>query len=204
LVDLPSLSRREFAAHVGKSPTVIQRLVAAGKLPTDADGKIPMPAGLIAYSRVRALEAPPSPPPPKASPPSTPSVAGGASGGPPRSPGRMPSTIVEAELLQKTWDARNKELKFLRDSGELVAREDVIADARAACNAIRAALLALPSRVALQVEALAASEVEIRAARIEALIADEVNQVLVQLNSSRFARGESMPARQIELEMTDQ
>ncbi len=173
----PPMTRRAFAAHVQASLAQIQRLVARGAIPLDEQGKIPMPAGLHAYLNHRQLK--PVPPPP---------LPDGAEPGSGRA-GRsleLAQSIHEAELAQKAWDARTRELRYRELAGELVQVEEVRADARAACEAIRSGLLALGPRIALQLEAICAGEAP-RAPQIQAVIDDEVNALLITLHSSRFA-----------------
>ena len=181
-----SLSVREFAAQVQKSPTVIQRLKKAGKIPTGPDGKIPMPEGLHAYLNHRAIDVPAAPPPPAvSSPPRVGDQFPDGAGEPAML--RLAQNIREAELAVKAWDARNRELKYWRERGQLVPVDEVRADARAACETIRTHLLALGSRLALVIEEICARDGGYpRAATIQSTIEDEVNAILTVLHATRF------------------
>lgn len=172
-----SLSRREFAAQVGCSPTVIRRLCKRGVLPVDGHDRIPMPEGLRAFLAVRSVHAPATPP--------------AASGEPATAaPPHRHADVIAVELKRKELAAQTAELRYKRESGELVPRAEVAAEAQAVCGAIRAALLSIPARVALLVEALvASSDAQLRAGRIQRLLEDEVNLALEALQAAA-GRGE--------------
>jgi hypothetical protein len=89
-----------------------------------------------------------------------------------------------AQVREREAKAQQRELELARARGELIKLADVQADARGAAEIIRSQLLALPPRVASQLEAIAAGPAGApRAAAIEALIADEVNQVIASIRS---------------------
>ncbi len=171
MTDTPRvLSMRDFAKLAGTNLSRIQQLAASGTIPKDAAGHIPMPAGMHAYMRWQEpTRAAPTPPNPDAEP--TPV---------------SPDDIGYWELEKMKWQARIAEQKYLQEHGELVPLAEVVADAQAACSAIRARFTALPSRVAVQLEALVASASPARAAQVEALVADEVESILSALHATRF------------------
>src|SRR5258708_3291735 len=117
------MSRRGFAAHVGVSTTVIQRLVAARKIPLDEAGKMPVTAGLPAFLKWRKLES-------RAA--GGREVEGAHDGGE-----KLAEDLRAAELAKKRWGAKWAELRYLRERGELVPMADVRADAIAASEKIR-------------------------------------------------------------------
>jgi hypothetical protein len=178
-----ALSRRAFAKLVGRSETVIRRLIQRGDLAVDANDQIPMPEGLRAYAAVRSLE------PAFAAP--TPVSAGEAPSAPdeaavtPSASPRTPTPAQAADLALKQTRARREEMRYQREAGELLPRAEVEADAQRTCGAIRAGLVALPARVALVVEALCAEGAP-RPGAIRAAIEFEVNQLL-ELLQARLA-----------------
>ncbi len=159
------LSHRAFARRVGVSPTTIDRLCQDGRLPMHRDGAIKMPAGLKAYRLAIA------------SGPATTEVSEAT---------EVRSLLQRAQVRERTAKAEERELQLREKRGELADVAEVQADARAACEVIRSKLLALPGRVALQVEALVAGDPAARAPQIEALIADEINVALEALHKTRF------------------
>jgi hypothetical protein len=174
----PSLSRRAFALQVGVDEKVIRRLIARGELPVDADGRLPMPAALQAYVQRRAIKAPA----PAGSPPAAP---GGPSG-----PIAPVAPIIELDMERKRQANRLQALKIGREEGKLLDRDTVAAEASAVLGAVRASLLVLPDRLALQLEAAVAAEPgPLRATKIRTLIAGEVDLVLQALYQGRHAGG---------------
>lgn len=150
-----------------------------------------------------AQDAPPAQAPPAApapAPAARPSAPAGEppSEPPPRRRAEMSSSdevvelkrqLLTAQVHEREAKAELLQLKAAHQRGDYVRLDDVVADARGAAETIRAALLALPGRVALQVEALAArADGTARAPQIEALIADEVNEILVALQGARYTR----------------
>lgn len=100
--------------------------------------------------------------------------------------GDLETQLLKAKVAKETALAEIQRIKADFDAGVYVKRADVEADAQAAAVAIRDGVLSLGARVALQVEASLAKEPRLRTAAIEALITDEVNQVLDALNKRRF------------------
>lgn len=159
------LSVSAFARFVGGNKSTVQRMVADGRITKRRDGKINAATGLAEYRAAMAEK---------------------VNGGQPTHTGDTKADLLRAQLRERLAKAEARELELRREREELVDVAEVRADALKAAEVIRTGLLALPSRVALQVEALIAKDPGTRAARIEALIQDEVNEVLVVLNRTRF------------------
>ena len=93
-------------------------------------------------------------------------------------------------MERKRLENRLKELRLGREEGQLLDRDEVAAEAEAVLGAVRATLQAIPDRVALLLEGIFAAEGgELRAAKIRALIAAELDLVLVALYRGRDTTG---------------
>lgn len=161
------LSQNAFARKVGCAPSTINRMATDGRLPRHPDGSIRMPEGLAAYRTARAAITAPSPANVEAA--------------------ELRAALNRAQVRERIAKAEQRELQLRQERDELVEASAVRADAQAAAELVRTRLLALPARVALQVEALAAGPAALRAPQIAALIEDEINQVLDVLHKARFA-----------------
>jgi hypothetical protein len=98
--------------------------------------------------------------------------------------------LLAAQASEREAKAELRVLEAKHARGEFLLRSEVEEAGRAIGETIRAALLALPQRVALQVEHLAAGPRGARAPAIEALVADEVNAILAALHGTRYAAEE--------------
>lgn len=157
-----AMSQRDFARKVKAAPSTINAMVNDGRLPKLPDGKIKMPEGLAAYEEIRSNQV-------------TRENAERA---------ELRLAEQRAVVREREAKAQQRELALKVEREELVERAVVQADARGAAELIRSQLLALPPRVATQLEAIAAGPAGApRAAAIEALIADEVNQVIAGIRS---------------------
>lgn len=155
-------------------------MVRRGQLPVDSDNRIPQQAGLAAFVQQRTVKAPTT----------TATHDDSASDKPKQtrtpSPPHRHDEVIEVDLERKRLGVEMQKLRMGRETGELVPRDQVAADARATCTAIRNTLLALPARVALLVESLvAASDAQLRAGRIQRLLEDEINLALEALHEGR-------------------
>lgn len=179
----PSLSQRAMAKRTGVPRVTLQRWVEAGKVPKNHDGTIPLAEGLAAIEILRGArgETAPAAPSPETAPEMPARVQAAQ---------QLATDIRTAELAKKQADARLADLRYQRERGEVVAIEEVQADARAACEEIRTRLLSLGPRVALVIESLCARPGgPPRAAAVQSLIDDEINAVLTALHATKFGRG---------------
>ncbi len=155
------LSGRALAREIGTSHTQIQRWQADGLLPA---GKIPRAAIEVAKGLAAGIDA--------------------------RDDlhaelAKIKGELVEARRDRERANARSAELDLGRQRGEYVLVADVRREVEVVFGAVRATLLALPGRCALQLEQLAAtSDIPARAGRIEHLLADEVNLLLEGLQAA--------------------
>lgn len=97
--------------------------------------------------------------------------------------------MLAARVREKEAVSQLRELELEHESGLFVKRSEVEAAGRQIGESVRTALLAIPQRVALQVEATLARDPALRAPQIEALIADEINQVLTVLHGTVYTAG---------------
>lgn len=190
MAGVASLSQKQFAIRVGLSRQYVGRLVAAGKLPTLPDKSIPMPSGLAALHALRGElpkdEPPPTTPPRPEPAPPRPSRIDPGDAATYAATAKINLDLRRVQLSERAHRAKLLELQVKLRSGSLVETAAVQQDARSCAETLREQLLALPPRVASQVEALAAGPAGApRAAAIEALIADEVN-TLIGYVRSRF------------------
>lgn len=168
------VSQRKFAEEAGISRAYVQKLIAAGKIPTADDGQIPLARAKKALAAMKQ---------------GAEETREGRKAGAAESTG-IKAELQRAKLREQTARARQRELEAAREEGRYVLLEDVERDARQAAATIRARLLKLGARVALELEALCSSVKRgPRAAEIEALINAQVNEALAELNRTRFAAG---------------
>jgi len=183
------ITKAEFARRVGISKQRVSQLTQAGSLPVTADGRIPWPDAQRVWLARKAEDDNPAHLAPEPE-------RGAASGrrvhpvlGQPRAAGageqtetaiRSSLTYAEARAVEKTLRAQLLGLRLKREKGELITREEAVADARAALASLRASVLALPGRVSLLCEGKSASEVQ-------AVLEAAVNALLAEWNQGRFA-----------------
>lgn len=204
-----SVSQREFAKHIGRSHVWVSKLVKSGKLPTDANGKIPLDEGLRAYesSQVVGYDANRAhaekqrqqsgkAPAPKAGAKTANSIARKKTADVPTLPddddipftssgvttAKLAEAFNRARTAEKTYQAKLKEMEWKKSQGELISRDEVIADAASTAEELRGMLFAIPQRVSPLCEGKAAREIEV-------LIEDAINDALTALQKSRYAKG---------------
>jgi len=184
------ISKAEFARRVGISKQRVSQLTQAGSLPTTADGRIPWPDAQQVWLARRAEDDNPE------HQPAAPSQAQPAGRrvhpvlGQPRAAAsvgeqtetaiRSSLTYAEARAVEKTLRAQLLNLRLRREKGELITREEALADARSTLASLRSSVLALPGRVSLLCEMKSAAEVQ-------AVLEDAVNALLAEWNQGRFA-----------------
>lgn len=180
------LTQSEFAERMGVSGARISQLVKAKRLPTATDGKrVLWPAArdiFLAERADRQTTADSSRPRPRLSSQPRPDDDAGLSV-------RMSDTekLTAARARKEAARARLAELDRDEREDSLIPVEEVRADAVVMIAAVRGALLALPSQVALRCEMKTAGE-------ITDLLADEVNRILSEWHTGRWGRSEdSLP-----------
>lgn len=165
----PSVTQRAFAARAGTSTGTISRLVKEGILPKRVDGSIPLDEGLMAWGQYQAAHAGDGRSSPRAE------VAPALD---------VRAAKLRAELREREAKAEARETENAARRGELVPRVDVVADALAVGELVRQHLTTLAPRIAPQVDAIDPGPR--RVALIEALIADEVQRALGELQRSAY------------------
>lgn len=164
------LSLRQFAALVGVSHTTVAGWIADGKLPVDEHNKVPKAQGMAAVRQMKRQAK-------QDSPEAT-------------IEREHKAALLAAEVRERQAKAEAREQELAARRGELVPLREVREDAAAGIEVFRTRLLAMPSRLALAFEALAARTAgRPSAAEIEATLQDEVADVLGKLHRSRFIQG---------------
>ena len=204
---MTAVSQREFAKHVGRSNVWVSKLVKAGKLPTDANGKIPLEEGLRAFeaSQVVGYDANreyAEKQRQKSGKKTAPEAAKRKPGRPPKTEqaltlpddddipttgsgvtnAKLAEAFNRARTAEKTFQAKLKELEYKKSQGELLPRDEVTADAAAMAEELRGLLFSIPQRIAPLCEGKPAREIEM-------LIENGINDSLQTLQKSRFAKG---------------
>lgn len=153
------VTQKAFAEEIGISPSAVNQLVRKGKIPL-VNGKIPLKEGLAAYKFV-------------------------GQNGTNQTTDDMVNTnnigqaIQKAELVDKNYRAKMRQLDYEERKGKLIDVEQVKQDAEKVAALLRTTLLSMPSRLALQLEGKEAAE-------IQALLEHEINQVLTKLHETKF------------------
>jgi phage terminase Nu1 subunit (DNA packaging protein) len=161
-----AVSFREFTRRVpGATLGALARLAAAGKLPQNSSKALRWPEARDAWLAEKAAEVE--------------SRVADAD---------LDDAIQRATLRIKIAQAEARELENATALRRLIPIDEVEEDAIACAEAIRATLLSLPQRVALQLESVAQGPAHLRAPQIEALLADEINAALTALHSTRFGQ----------------
>jgi hypothetical protein len=161
------LTQKQAAARAGVGPTSVHRWIAQRKIVPNPDGTIP-PEAVDAMVKLREEKA-------------------DSDEELDKTQASTKQRLLEAQASEREAKAELRVLEAKHARGEYVLRAEVETTGRQIGEQVRAALLALPARVALQVENLAAQPRGARAPAIEALIADEVNHVLEALHGSVYA-----------------
>lgn len=194
-----SVSQREFAKQIGRSNVWVSKLVKAGKLPVDAKGKIPLEAGLAAYTasqevgrdaqrennekvrqeiasqkgvKRKSVKLEPMLDDGDDEDAPLPTVGG-------LSPQNITQAFNKAKLAEKTYQAKLKELEYQKEKGILLTREQVEADAAAVASELRNKLMGMGARIGPLCEGRTAREIEM-------IIEDEINETLKSLQKSEF------------------
>lgn len=153
------VTQSEFATQIGKSRSAVTQLVQRGKIPIE-NGKIPLDEALAAYSTVG-----------KNGTNKTSEITGDVA--------NIAVATKKAELVKKTAEAKIAQIELQERERKVVSVEEVTRDAQRVAEVIRTLLLSLPSRVALSLEMRAAND-------IQAILDDEINQILTKLHDTKF------------------
>lgn len=199
------VSAREFSKKLEelgykRSNVWISKMVKAGKLPSDSTGKIPLEEGLEAFKasqqvgydknrenaeKQRTKSGTTKPNKAKGAEVNIPdnddmpATVGGA-----MSQAKLAEAFNKARTAEKTYQAKLKEMEYKLKQGELLSRDDVVADAKASAEEFRSLLMTIPPRLARLCEAKTAREIEV-------LIEREINEALKTIQKSRFLKGDA-------------
>ena len=192
------VSVRAFAQHVGRSHVAILKRIKAGDIPRNADGTIPLAAGLKAFAdfekrsptskaasesqkKAASESQKKAAAKPKAAPKKTPAVAvktiddepGDTLAPAVGEASAVATAYNKAKLAEKTFQAKLKELEFKLRKREIIPRAEVEEQVEALAVKVRGKLLAVPVRVAVMCEGRPAREIEdIFATAIDEALAD--------------------------------
>ncbi len=170
------VSVAEFSRRCKQPRTTIRRWISSGDIKVAADGQVFLDEGL---AQVRQLVTD-----------GTVQEEDGAE------ETGLRAKYITVQIREKKAVAALRELELQHEQGRFVLAEDVQAEGRALGATLRAGLLAIPARASLKLEAIAAAAVRSvapdavppRAPAIEALLLDEINEVLIALQGTRYVR----------------
>ncbi len=154
------VTQRKFAEIIGTSPANVNKLVRTGKIPI-VDGKVLLQDALVAYELIKSN-------------PETNHMSDDM-----QNATEVALALNQAKLAKEQYLAKLKQLEYEVKQGEYVAIHEVENDAEEVATLIRTSLLSLPSRVALQLENKTAHEAQ-------ALLEDEINNILTIFNNTKF------------------
>lgn len=173
------VSVREFAKQIGKSHVWVLKLLKAGKLPRNSDGTIPLEAGLNTYNQMNG-EAPGSPNPVQVK---RPPVNFEEKQRQTQEAVSVNAALKKAQLAEKTFNARLRELEYKMKSGELLEKDSVSHEAQWLAEQVRAKLMAIPPRISSMCEGRLARE-------IEEIITDAISGALKELQKCKYTEGD--------------
>lgn len=190
------VSVRAFAKQVGLSHVRIGQLIAAGKIPQNADGTIPLADGLNAYNAFKAAPRNVGGRPRKGGGEVAKKAKSKTAAVKERTPiedvdaaqgmrqaeaVNVNSAMNKARLAETTFKARLRELEYKLKSGELVEKTAVAAEGRWLAEQLKAKLMAIPPRIASLCEGRVARE-------IEEIITDALNGALKELQKCDYTK----------------
>ena len=183
-MDSVNLSVSAFAKQTGRSRTQIQRLLASGVIPRNADGSIPAREGLEAFRQYQLrIKDPKAAKLAKTSP----SIdMSGVSTLEDADNETIKDNVLftKAKAQEKVFAAKLKQLEVQQKTGVLFFKEDIEADAQRVATEVRGALFSIPPRVSALCEGRTARE-------IQHIIEDAINDALEGLQKGRFMDGKS-------------
>lgn len=166
-----SVGVREFARQIGKSHTWVYKLIKAGKLPRNEDGTLPVNEAFAAYDKLtRGTESQPEELPDDDNAPMSPKMAKAQN---------VTEAFNKARAMEKTYQAKLKEIEFKLKQGDLVESAKVRQDAQATASALRARLMSIPVRVAGLCEGRTSRE-------IEEILEGAIDDALKEFKKSEF------------------
>ena len=166
-----SVGVREFARQIGKSHTWVYKLLKEGKLPRNEDGTLPVNEAFAAYDKLtRGTERQPEELPDDDNAQMSPKMAKAQN---------VTEAFNKARAMEKTYQAKLKEIEFKLKQGDLVESAKVRQDAQATASALRARLMSIPVRVAGLCEGRTSRE-------IEEILEGAIDDALKEFKKSEF------------------
>lgn len=183
------LSQRAFAAEVGKDQSWVRRWLAAGKLPRDKYGKIPLEAGKKAAALIESEQAAKKrkADAKKLMGKDVMQAAGDSADGDDTligvegelSAGEVVKAFNRARMEEKRAQAELKKIELEIKRGDFVSVDEVKADATAIASLVRERALSMPARFAGLCEGRTQRE-------IESVLEDAARDILSVFEKSKF------------------
>lgn len=177
-----NLSISAFAKQVNRSRTQIQRLLASGVIPRNADGTIPAREGLEAFRQYQFRVKDPKGARLAKGSPTTDMIGVNTVDDADGEAIKDNVLFNKAKAQEKVFAAKLKQLEVQQKTGVLFLKEDIEADAQRVATEVRGALFSIPPRVSALCEGRTARE-------IQRIIEDAINDALEGLQKGRFANG---------------
>lgn len=156
---MSSISQREFAKEIGRSRAWVQGKIAEGVFEKNADGSLNHEKALEAfYEHERAK---------------------GAKFPDLKSSVNLSEALKKAQLATQVATAKLRDLEFKQKSGELVAVEEVEADAMQVAAKLRAFCMSAPTRFSGLLEGRSQRE-------CEAVLRKLFSELLISIHDGRF------------------
>lgn len=192
-----SVGVRELARQIGCSHVLLLRLIKEGRMPQNEDGTIPLNAGLAAFenrknTKKKKVETNKKKSTKKSKDKFLPEDPDededeldntGPTSDKLVSVRDVTAKFNKARLLEKTYQAKLKEIDYKLKTDILVEREAVEADASATATEIRERLTSIPVRVSAMCEMKTARE-------IEDILTDAIQDALSSFSKSKFIKEE--------------
>lgn len=189
------VSLREFAGYVGRSQVMILKLARAGILPRDSEGKIPLQEGLEAFRKYDTAPKSKGGRPrkgegksikKKVTKPAAPPVSESldiASDSKREEAININSAMRKANLAEKTFKAKLRELEYKMKTGELLEKTAVESEASWLAEQLKSKLQAIAPRISSMCEGRIARE-------IEEIISDAINGALQELQKCKYIKSD--------------
>lgn len=174
------VSMREFARHVGRSPSYVSGKCKTGELPL-VDGKIPLKDGIKAFKALIKEEERKKAARRKVRPTAAVFADGDEEDRQIAATLNMGEAYNKARLAKEVATAKIKDLEYKKLKGEYVSVEEVEADAKEAAAMLRNFALSAPTRYSALLENRTQREAE-------EVLEDIFRDMLKTINGSRFAK----------------
>ena len=184
------VSVREFARQVGRDQALILRLLKRGVLPQNEDGTIPLADGLAAFEAYDTSPKNKGGRPKKGAkkenanrkdklPQETDTPQPVVSATQRKAAISMNAAINKVKLADAAYKAKIRKQEYEVKSGELLRRDEVVAEMQWLAEQVKTKLLAIPPRISAICEGRLARE-------IEEIIENAINSALKELQKCKY------------------